>query len=85
MAVTLSAFAPVALHSQENSWYSFMLEPTDVSEERIPYIRRVEISQARNQPTGMSSHLLFFCPEDGGDNFLRNVCSHTDYTVLYPR
>jgi hypothetical protein len=24
-------------------------------------------------------------PEDGGDTFLRNVCSHTDYMALYPR
>jgi hypothetical protein len=23
--------------------------------------------------------------EDGGDTFFRNVCSHTDYTALYPR
>jgi hypothetical protein len=24
-------------------------------------------------------------PEDGGDTFLRNICSHTDYTALYPK
>jgi hypothetical protein len=28
---------------------------------------------------------LIFDPEDGGDTFLRNVSSHTDYTALYPR
>jgi hypothetical protein len=28
---------------------------------------------------------LFFYHEDGGDIFLRNVGSHTDYTALYPR
>jgi hypothetical protein len=28
---------------------------------------------------------LIFCPEDGGDTFLRKVCSHMDYTALYPR
>jgi hypothetical protein len=39
------------------------------------------------------SHLLhagfllgtFSPPEDGGDTFLRNICSYTDYTALYPR
>jgi hypothetical protein len=28
---------------------------------------------------------LIFVPEDGVDTLLRNVCSHTDYTALYPR
>jgi hypothetical protein len=28
---------------------------------------------------------LIFDPEDGGDTFLRNVGSYTDYTALYPR
>jgi hypothetical protein len=28
---------------------------------------------------------LIFDPEDGGETFLRNVGSYTDYTVLYPR
>jgi hypothetical protein len=28
---------------------------------------------------------LIFDTEDGGDTFLRNVISHTDYTALYPR
>jgi hypothetical protein len=27
---------------------------------------------------------LIFDPEDGGNTFLRNVGSYTDYTVLYP-
>jgi hypothetical protein len=26
---------------------------------------------------------MIFDPEDGGDTFLRNVCSHTDYTAVY--
>jgi hypothetical protein len=26
---------------------------------------------------------LIFHPEDGGDTFLRNVCLHIVYTVLY--
>jgi hypothetical protein len=29
--------------------------------------------------------MLIFDPEDGGDTFLRNVGSYTDYTVLYPK
>jgi hypothetical protein len=28
---------------------------------------------------------LIFYPEDGGNTFLRNVGSHTDYMALYPR
>jgi hypothetical protein len=28
---------------------------------------------------------LIFEPENGGDTFLRNVCSHMDYTAIYPR
>jgi hypothetical protein len=28
---------------------------------------------------------LFFCPEDGGDIFLRNGLLSTDYMALYPR
>jgi hypothetical protein len=28
---------------------------------------------------------LDFYPEDGGDIFLRNIGSHTEYTTLYPR
>jgi hypothetical protein len=28
---------------------------------------------------------VIFDPEDGGDTFLRNVGSFTDYTALYPR
>jgi hypothetical protein len=27
----------------------------------------------------------FFCPEDGDDNFLRNVGSHKIYTATHPR
>jgi hypothetical protein len=27
----------------------------------------------------------FFCPEDGGDTFLRNVGSHKNYTAPHPR
>jgi hypothetical protein len=29
--------------------------------------------------------VLIFYTEDGGDTFLRNVCSHTDYPALYRR
>jgi hypothetical protein len=36
---------------------------------------RLKINQARNQ--------LIFNHEDGGDMFLQNVGSHTDYIVLY--
>jgi hypothetical protein len=28
---------------------------------------------------------LIFDPEDGSDNFLRNMDSHTGYTALYPQ
>jgi hypothetical protein len=28
---------------------------------------------------------MIFDPEEGGITFLRNVCSLTEYTVLYPR
>jgi hypothetical protein len=36
------------------------------------------------QVTGWFLVRLIFDPEDLGDMFLRNVCSHTDYTALYP-
>jgi hypothetical protein len=47
---------------------------TDVWEDVSPPSSRLKISQARNQ--------LIFNPEDGGDMFLQNVGSHTDYMVL---
>jgi hypothetical protein len=55
---------------------------TDVSEEHIAYIFRVEeINSARNQQTSrwqawytlFLAELIFFYPEYGGDIFLRNV------------
>jgi hypothetical protein len=61
--------------------------PTDISEECITSIFRVG-----NQPskeTACSVWLgiprLILDPENGSDNFLRNIGSHTDYTAPYPR
>jgi hypothetical protein len=59
-------------------WRCVHLVWTDVSEERIGSIFRVE----------KFSHLLargFLYPEDRGDTFLRNVGSHKIYTAPHPR
>jgi hypothetical protein len=45
---------------------------------------RRDISEA-TPPARWLLALLIFDLEDGGDTFLRNVGSHTDYTALCPR
>jgi hypothetical protein len=50
-----------------------LLSSTDVSEEHIASIFRVE-------------EIIQQEPDDGGDMFLRNVgCNSTDYTASHPR
>jgi hypothetical protein len=52
------------------------LVSTDVSEERVASIVKVEKS-ASEQPTANTvPHSQIFRPEDGGDMFLRNVGTH---------
>jgi hypothetical protein len=58
--------------------------PTDVSEEYIASIFRVEEYAA--QETSVKASGKKWSSEDGGDMFLRNVCWHSaDYTALYSR
>jgi hypothetical protein len=69
-------------------WRRIDLVWTDVSEERIAYnIFRVEKS-ANEEPAQFAATCSrwflvreFSYPEDGGDIFLRNVCSHEIYTA----
>jgi hypothetical protein len=69
---------------------------TSVSGKCIASIFRVKISQARNQCAAgdkakfcldiccmVVSCSLSFNPEDGGDVFIQNVDSHTEYMALY--
>jgi hypothetical protein len=61
---------------------------TDVSEERIATIFRVE--ESLQPPTHAGSSLtdfflLFFYPEDGGDTFLQNVGLYNIYTAPHLR
>jgi hypothetical protein len=70
-------------------WSCVGLVLTDVSEEHIVSIFRVEKS-ASEEPVktpGSQGFVArgFFFPEDGDDKFLRNVGSHKIYTVPYPR
>jgi hypothetical protein len=60
-------------------WRRVVLVWTDVSEERIASIFRVEKSASEEQEWEGSY------TEDGGDTFLQNVCSHKDYTTPHPR
>jgi hypothetical protein len=46
---------------------------TDVSEDHIASIIRVEKIRTRNQRESRWKAAYFFDPEDGGDMFLRNV------------
>jgi hypothetical protein len=73
-------------------WRCVDLVWTDVSEERIASIFRVEKS-ASDEPAWAGGCRLqprwllasgFFYPEDGGDTFLRNVDSHKIYTAPLP-
>jgi hypothetical protein len=71
-------------------WRRVDLVWSDVSEERIASIFRVEKS-ASEEPAADCSHLFtlvsrsrIIYPEDGGDTFLRNVASHKIYTAPHP-
>jgi hypothetical protein len=55
---------------------------TDVSENCITFVFKVE-TQPSQKPANSRWLDLTRHPEDGGDTFLRNVGSHTDYTALY--
>jgi hypothetical protein len=44
-----------------------------------------QIKRARNQRVADGWAWLIFDSEDGDDTYLQNVCSHMDYTELYPR
>jgi hypothetical protein len=61
-------------------WRRVDLVGTDVSEEFIVSIHRVEKS-ASEEPAWAAADY----PEDGEDTFLRNVGSHKIYTAPYPR
>jgi hypothetical protein len=59
----------------------------------IPYVNRRFVTTVtstftiENQPCkkpACGRWLVIVLPEDGGDAFLRNVGSHTDYTAIYP-
>jgi hypothetical protein len=59
-------------------WRCVDLASTDVSEEDIASISRVEMSVTEEPASAAPSSrwftaLGFFYPEDGGDTFLRNV------------
>jgi hypothetical protein len=60
-------------------WRHVDLVWTDVSEERIASIFRVEKS-ARDEPAWAGG-----CPEDGGNTFLQNVGSQKNYKAPHPR
>jgi hypothetical protein len=47
--------------------------------------RRFEGTKEQDTSLQQVATLLIFDAEDGGDMFLRNVGSHTDYTALNPR
>jgi hypothetical protein len=64
-------------------WWSVDIVWTDVSEERIASILRVEKSAATCSRWFLAPG--FFYPEDGGDTFLRNVGSYKTYTAPHPR
>jgi hypothetical protein len=73
-------------------WRRVDLVWTDVSEERIASIFRVEKS-AIEEPAWASAATCsrwflargFFYPEDGGDTFLWNIGLHKIYTAPHPR
>jgi hypothetical protein len=59
---------------------------TDVSEERIASIFRVEkITESAATRSSWFSARGFFYTEDEGEKLLRNVGSHKNYTALHPR
>jgi hypothetical protein len=60
-------------------WRHVDLVRTDVSEEHIAPIFRVEKSRSE-EPAWAGGY-----PEDGGDMFFRNVGSHKIFTAPHPR
>jgi hypothetical protein len=58
---------------------------TDVSEERIGSIFRVEKSASAVTCSRWFLARGFFYPEDGGDTFFRNVGSHKIYMAPHTR
>jgi hypothetical protein len=82
--------------SSSGTWRCVDLVRTDVSEERIASIFKVEKSVSKEPAwasgtrlqTTCSCWLLavrYFYPEVGGDTFLRNVGSHKIYTASHSR
>jgi hypothetical protein len=65
-------------------WRRVDLVWTDVSEEHIAYIFRVEKS-ASEEPAWSCRQQTASYPEDGGDTFPRNVGSYKIYTAPHPR
>jgi hypothetical protein len=71
-------------------WRRVALVRTDVSEEHVSSIFRVEkIHEQRNSCSQTANTFPraknFFYPEDGGDTFLRNVGSYKTYAAPHPR
>jgi hypothetical protein len=66
-------------------WCCVDLVRTNVSEESITSIFRVEKSMSLQPPARARSSLRFFYPEYGGDTFLQNVSLHKMYTMPHPR
>jgi hypothetical protein len=61
---------------------------TDVSEERVASIFRVQDSASQDWSDGQMLMLILadlFYSEDGSEKFLRNVGSHRTYTPPHPR
>jgi hypothetical protein len=73
-------------------WHRVVLVWTDVSENRIASIFRVEKLLVRNQHEQSAATCScwfltrgFIYPEDGGDTFLQNIGSHKNYMAPHPR
>jgi hypothetical protein len=67
--------------SSSGMWRRVYLVWTDVSEERIASIFRVEKSESEGRWLVRG----FFSHEDEGDTFFRNVGSYKIYTAPHPR
>jgi hypothetical protein len=65
--------------SSSGMWRRVYIVWTDISEERISSIFRVQKS-ASEEPAWAGDY-----PEDAGDTFFRNVGSHKIYTAPHPR
>jgi hypothetical protein len=67
-------------------WRRVVLARTDVSKECVASIFRVERIRAEGTTLAVTSilnqiHPNLSHPEDGGDTFLRNVCSNNTHTA----